>query len=157
METWRDTWGESIGLEQPFIQDNHARSEEKGVVRGLHFQNPPYAQSKLIWATHGAIFDVAVDLRRRSPTFGKWHSVVLSAENALRFYVPRGFAHGYMTLEEGTEVQYKVDAYYNPSEESGIRWNDPELAIPWPPLAPILSPKDAALPGIKELQTPFEE
>ncbi len=155
MESWREEWRETLGLPSPFIQDNHARSEETGVLRGLHFQNPPYTQGKLVWVTRGSVYDVAVDLRKGSPAYGKWHGLILSAENALRFYVPRGFAHGYMTLEPGTEFQYKVDAYYNPAEEGGLRWNDPTLAIPWPDITPVLSPKDGLLPLFEALDSPF--
>ncbi len=155
METWRAEWETQLKLPQPFIQDNHARSEDRGVLRGLHFQKPPYAQSKLIWATQGAIYDVAVDLRKGSPRYGAWHGLVLSAENKLRFFVPRGFAHGYITLEPGSEVHYKVDNYYQPSQEGGIRFDDPDLAIPWPDIVPQLSAKDKELPFIKSFDSPF--
>jgi dTDP-4-dehydrorhamnose 3,5-epimerase len=155
METFRADFFERLGLEQPFIQDNHVRSEEKGVLRGLHFQLPPQAQTKLVSVVRGAIFDVVVDLRRVSPTYGKWQSFVLSAENQQRLLVPKGFAHGYMTLEEGTEVQYKVDAYYAPLSDSGILWNDPDLAIIWPDFSPRLSEKDQCLRCFREFSTPF--
>ena len=155
VETWRDAWGESIGLKHPFIQDNHACSVHKGVVRGLHFQAPPHAQAKLIWVSRGAVYDVAVDIRKGSPTYGRWKGLVLSAENALRFFVPHGFAHGYMTLEPGTEVNYKVDAYYAAAAEGGLFWNDPALGIDWPDVPPILSEKDEVLPLLKALESPF--
>lgn len=155
MESWREEWSEALGLPAPFVQDNHARSEEAGVLRGLHYQSPPQAQSKLVWATRGAIYDVAVDIRRDSPTYGTWHGLVLSEENKLRFFVPRGFAHGYMTLEPGTEVNYKVDSYYSPSHEGGIRYDDPALGIPWPVAEAVLSPKDKLLPFLKMLDSPF--
>lgn len=156
VETWRDQWLESIGAQHPFVQDNHARSEEAGVVRGLHYQAPPAAQSKLIWATQGAIYDVAVDIRLGSPTYGKAFGIELSSENFLRLYVPRGFAHGYMTLVPGTEVNYKVDSVYSPAHEGGIIWNDPALQIAWPKtVAPILSEKDTALPALAECASPF--
>ena len=155
MESWREEWSKLLKLPQPFIQDNHARSEQKGVLRGLHFQLPPYTQSKLVWVTKGAVYDVAVDLRVGSPSYGKWHGLVLSAENALRFFVPQGFAHGYMTLESGTEFQYKVDAYYQPSHEQGILWSDPALGIPWPAIPPVLSEKDMILPLLAALESPF--
>ena len=155
METWRDTWQEKIGLNAPFVQDNHACSVERGVVRGLHFQAPPYTQAKLVWVTRGAIYDVAVDIRRGSPTYGKWEAVVLSAENGLRFFVPHGFAHGYMTLEAGTEVHYKVDAYYNAPAEGGLRWDDPALGIAWPDISAVLSEKDRVLPLLSALESPF--
>ena len=154
-EVWREEWAQAIQLDNTFIQDNHARSEQKGVLRGLHFQKPPHAQAKLIWTTRGAVYDVAVDLRVGSPTYGKWHGLVLSEENMLRFFVPKGFAHGYMTLEPGTEVHYKVNSYYRPDHDAGIRWDDPSLAIPWPCITPILSEKDALLPFLKDISSPF--
>ena len=155
LESWRDEWASLLNLPGPFIQDNHARSESRGVLRGLHLQTPPHAQSKLIWATRGAIYDVGVDLRVGSPTYGKWHGVILSEQNRLRFFLPRGFAHGYMTLERGTEVNYKVDAYYRPDHEAGLRFDDPDLAIPWPDHPPILSGKDEILPFMKAFKSPF--
>ena len=155
VETWRNTWAQEMGVTREFVQDNHARSEAKGVVRGLHFQAPPHAQAKLVWVVQGSVYDVAVDLRVGSPTYGQWHGVLLSAQNAVRFYVPRGFAHGYMTLEEGTEVCYKVDDYYNAEAEGGIAYNCPSLAIPWPDVTPVLSPKDTQLPTLQEFSSPF--
>lgn len=156
LESWREEWGARLGLDGPLIQDNHARSEKKGVLRGLHLQFPPYAQSKLLWASRGAIYDVGVDLRTGSPTYGKWHGLVLSEENKLRFFVPKGFAHGYITLEPGTEVNYKVDAYYRPDHEGGIRFDDPDLSIPWPDIQPVLSDKDRELPFMKAFKSPYE-
>lgn len=156
VETWREEWAKKLKLRHPFVQDNHARSEEKGVLRGLHFQVPPHEQSKLVWVTRGAAFDVAVDLRKGSPTYGKWHSILLSEDNMLRFFIPPGFAHGYMTLEPETEFHYKVDAYYAPGHEGGIRFDDPALAIPWPGIAPLLSEKDRLLPLMNALDSPFE-
>ena len=155
METWREEWQEKLGLQHPFIQDNHARSETPGVLRGLHFQRPPLAQGKLIWVVRGAVFDVAVDLRKGSPTYGKVFTQTLTAENTLRLFVPRGFAHGYMTLEPGTEFCYKVDGYYAPEAEGGLRWDDPTLNIAWPDIPPILSEKDRLLPLLHELESPF--
>lgn len=156
METWRDEWYTTLGIKTPFIQDNYARSEEKGVLRGLHFQAPPCAQSKLIWVIRGAILDVVVDVRKNSLTYGKWYNAELSAANQVRLYVPQGFAHGYLTLQQGTEVQYKVDNYYSPAHEGGIFWNDPELAIPWDIQHPILSQKDTELPILSDFDSPFE-
>lgn len=127
-ETWREEWRQPLGLALPFVQDNHARSEEKGVLRGLHFQTEPASQTKLVWVTRGAVFDVAVDLRVGSPTYGQWESAVLTPENALRYLVPKGFAHGYMTLEPGTEFHYKVDNYYSPKHEGVFSGMTP----PWP-------------------------
>lgn len=155
VETWRDEWLKQLKLDNNFIQDNHARSEAKGVLRGLHFQKDPHCQAKLVWVTSGAVYDVAVDLRDGSPTYGKWYGLVLSARNMTRFLIPHGFAHGYMTLEEGTEFHYKVDAYYNAQSEGGLRWDDPDLGIQWPALAPTLSAKDKELPLMASFKTPF--
>ena len=156
VETWREEWAKKLKLERPFIQDNHAKSAAKGVLRGLHFQRPPHAQSKLVWVTRGAVYDVAVDIREGSPTYGKWHGLVLSEENMLRFFIPAGFAHGYMVLEPDTAFHYKVDAYYAPQSEDGILWNDPALAVAWPAISPVLSPKDKDLPLMRSFETPFK-
>ncbi|MDL2266882.1 dTDP-4-dehydrorhamnose 3,5-epimerase [Desulfovibrio sp. OttesenSCG-928-G15] len=155
LETWRDTWAKQLKQTKPFIQDNHARSEAKGVLRGLHYQNDPHSQAKLVWVTRGAVYDVAVDLREGSPTYHHWCGLVLSETNRLRFFIPPGFAHGYITLEEGTEFHYKVDAYYHPASEGGIRWDDPELGIQWPEIPPILSAKDKELPLVSSLKPSF--
>jgi dTDP-4-dehydrorhamnose 3,5-epimerase len=125
-------------------------------LRGLHFQAPPAAQAKLVWATSGAIFDVAVDIRKGSPTYGQWHGLVLSRSNRLRFFVPEGFAHGYMTLEPDTEVQYKVNAYYSPEHEGGLRFDDPALAVAWPGLKSVMADRDRAYPLMEAFQSPFE-
>ena len=140
---WRD-----LGFEARFVQDNHAYSADKGVVRGLHFQLPPAAQGKLVRVPRGAILDVAVDIRRSSPTFGKHVSAVISAENWKQIWVPPGFAHGYVTLEPHTEVIYKVTAPYAPALDRGVLWNDPALAIDWgvPDGEAILSDKDRKQP-----------
>jgi dTDP-4-dehydrorhamnose 3,5-epimerase len=143
------------GIGVSFVQDNHSRSAQKGVLRGLHFQKPPCAQSKLIRATRGAIWDVAVDLRALSPTYGTWRAFELTAENFLMLFVPAGFAHGFCTLAENTEVQYKVDSVYAPAHDSGIRWNDPDLAISWPVTEPVLSKKDAEHPFFRNFASPF--
>ena len=156
METWRDSWLELMGITRPFIQDNHARSETRGVVRGLHFQNPPHAQAKLVWVTVGEVFDVAVDLRVGSPTYGQWHGVRLSAQNHLRFFVPEGFAHGYMTLTPVVEFQYKVNNYYAPGHEGGVIYNDATLSIDWPgDIEPVLSEKDTTLNDFAAFHSPF--
>ncbi|MDR1685685.1 MAG: dTDP-4-dehydrorhamnose 3,5-epimerase [Desulfovibrio sp.] len=155
METWRAEWEKKLRASRPFVQDNLCRSEAAGVVRGLHFQRPPAAQAKLVWVGRGAAYDAAVDLRIGSPTYGRWHALVLSEENMLRFYVPEGFAHGYMTLEAGTEFHYKVGAYYSPEHEDGIRFDDPALGIPWPKISSLISEKDAMLPSIADLRSPF--
>jgi len=136
------------GVDGRFVQDNHSLSRQRGVVRGLHYQVPPRAQGKLVRVTRGAVFDVAVDLRRGSPTFAKHVSAVLSAANWAQLWIPVGFAHGFCTLESDTEVQYKVTDYYAPDCDHGILWSDPALGIPWPiPVAEaILSEKDRRQP-----------
>jgi len=140
-----------------FRQDNRSFSTSPGTVRGLHFQTPPHAQGKLVWCTRGAIFDVAVDLRRGSPTYGHSVSVELSAENGRQIFIPAGFAHGLMTLDADTEVYYKVTDFYVPDCDAGLLWNDRDLNIAWPApaSAPLLSPKDAALPSFKDFESPF--
>ena len=145
------------GVDIDFVQDNHSWSAERGTVRGLHFQTPPFAQDKLVRVVRGTVFDVAVDLRRKSPTYGRHVSVVLSAEAWNQILVPIGFAHGFMTLEPDTEVVYKVSNYYVPDHDEGLLWNDPDLAIPWPldAGAAILSPKDGKLPKLAEIDSPF--
>ena len=120
-----------LGIAPSFVQDNHSLSKEKGVLRGLHYQKAPLAQDKLIRVVRGAILDVAVDVRRASPTFGKHVAVELSADNWKQMFVPVGFAHGFVTLEPNTEVLYKVSAPYSPPHERGVQWNDPALGIPW--------------------------
>ena len=155
METFRADFFERLDLKQPFVQDNYVRSEARGVLRGLHFQLPPHTQVKLVNVVRGAIFDVVADLRKASHTYGKWRGFILSAENQQRLLVPHGFAHGYMTLEEGSEVQYKVDAYYAPSSESGISWSDPDLDIDWPDIPPLLSEKDQHLQLLRDFSSPF--
>jgi len=133
-----------------WVQDNHSRSGPKGVVRGLHFQIPPFAQDKLVRCTRGSILDVAVDVRHGSPTFGRHVSVVLSADNGAQLFVPKGFAHGFVTLEPDCEVQYKVTNYYNPQSDRGIRFDDKELGIDWGVTrdVAVLSEKDAQLPEL---------
>ena len=145
------------GIEIEFVQDNHSRSGEKGTVRGLHFQVPPFAQDKLMRVVRGAVFDVAVDLRRGSSTYGRHVGVTLSAEAWNQVLVPAGFAHGFMTLEPDTEVVYKVSSYYSPDHDRGVSWNDPALGIAWPldPGAAVLSPRDRALPRLAEIDSPF--
>ena len=145
------------GIDTDFVQDNHSLSARKGTVRGLHFQTPPHAQDKLVRVVRGAVFDVAVDLRRSSPTYGRHVSVVLSAEAWNQILVPVGFAHGFMTLEPDTEVVYKVSDYYAPDHDTGLLWNDPALDIRWPiqENEAALSDKDRRQPGFAGLVTPF--
>jgi len=137
-------WDELSGLQTAFVQDNQSRSVH-GVVRGLHYQVGASAQGKLVRVLSGEIYDVAVDLRRGSSTFGQWFGVSLSAENRRQFWIPVGFAHGFMVLSEAAEVLYKTTAYYDPAAERSIVWNDPQLKIDWPQnIVPLLSDKDAA-------------
>ena len=149
-ETWNQRTLVDAGIRARFVQDNHAVSVSAGTIRGLHYQTGEYAQGKLVRVLKGRIFDVAVDIRIGSSTFGHWVGVELDAASGQQLWVPRGFAHGYCTMEADTEVMYKVDQYYNPAAEAGIRWDDPDLAISWPEIAgqPILSPKDADLPSL---------
>lgn len=148
----------SVGITDRFVQDNHSFSADSGTLRGLHFQVPPYAQAKLVRCTRGSIYDVVVDVRKHSPTFGKWVSAELSSENGNQLYVPIGFAHGFVTLEPNTEVTYKVSAHYSQGSDAGILWCDPELGIAWPRRGadPILSPKDAELPILSATVSPFD-
>lgn len=155
METYNDKTFKDEGFLYDFIQDNHALSVESGTLRGLHFQLEPYAQTKLVRATRGAIYDVIVDLRQGSPTFGKWEGFILSEDNKRQLLVPKGFAHGYCTIVQNTEVQYKVDKYYAPDYDRGIAWNDPALNINWPTNSPILSEKDKNHPLLKDANCQF--
>jgi dTDP-4-dehydrorhamnose 3,5-epimerase len=141
------------GIDNEFIQDNQSRSTY-GVIRGLHFQNAPHAQTKLVRVTEGSIYDVAVDLRRESPTFGQWFGLELSADNFLQLLVPKGFAHGFSVLSDHATLYYKCDGYYHPQSESGIRFDDPDLGIDWKidPGKAIISEKDRNLPFIKQLK-----
>lgn len=152
----RQAWRQA-GFETEFVQDNHSLSAKAGTVRALHFQVPPFAQDKLVRVVRGAILDVAVDLRRGSPTFGRHVSVVLSAEAWNQLFVPIGFAHGFCTLEDDTEVIYKVTQYYAPDHDRGLLWNDPDLGIAWPVEAEqaVLSDKDRLHPRLKDLAAYF--
>ena len=151
-ETWQQDRFAAAGIPGPFLQDNHAMSRQRGVIRGLHLQLPPSAQGKLLRVVRGAIWDVAVDVRHGSPTFGQWAAAELSAENWCQLWVPRGFLHGYCTLTEMTEVIYKVTGPYDRTAERGVIWNDPDLALPWPVDAAqaLLSPKDLELPRLAD-------
>jgi dTDP-4-dehydrorhamnose 3,5-epimerase len=141
-----------------FVQDNHSLSASVGTLRGLHFQLPPFAQDKLVRVIRGRIFDVAVDIRRSSPTFGRYVAVELSAENWLQFFVPIGFAHGFVTLEPDTEVLYKVSAYYSAAHDRGLAFDDPDLGIAWPilPNRATLSEKDRCWPRLRDLHDVFD-
>ena len=146
------------GVDVTFVQDNQSLSRAQGTIRGLHFQLPPHGQAKLVRCLRGAIFDVAVDLRRGSPTYGRWVGAELSAENGRQLFIPVGFAHGFMTLEPDTEVFYKVSEFYAPASDSGLRWDDPAIGVEWPSLPggpPLLSEKDEKLPVLAAFDSPF--
>lgn len=144
------------GINIIFRQDNHSFSKQKGVLRGLHFQNDPAAQTKLVRCTRGKIWDVAVDLRKSSPTYLKWFGVKLTSENHKMLFIPQGFAHGFVTLEENSEVQYKVDNFYNPNTDRSIRYDDPDIGIEWPLEDVILSEKDLNAPYLKDSDVNFK-
>ncbi|WRQ48174.1 dTDP-4-dehydrorhamnose 3,5-epimerase [Rhodobacterales bacterium FZCC0083] len=155
-ETYSRSKYSELGIDVEFVQDNHSLSREAGTLRGLHFQEPPHAQAKLVRCGLGAIFDVAVDIRRGSPTYGQWKGYELTAENGNQLYVPVGFAHGFVTLEPDSEIVYKCSDYYAPETEGAVLWNDPDIGIDWPTKAdPILSDKDAVAPLLSELESPF--
>jgi len=154
-ETYNQRAFNEAGIEATFIQDNHSLSRDIGVLRGLHYQKPPFAQDKLVRVLKGRILDVAVDLRKNSPTFGQHVTAELSADNWTQIFVPIGFAHGFVTLEPNTEVTYKVSNFYSPEHENGIIWNDESLSIDWPidPEEIQLSGKDTELPSFREAQS----
>jgi dTDP-4-dehydrorhamnose 3,5-epimerase len=156
-ETWNAAAWQEAGIDLEFVQDNHSLSRQRGVLRGLHFQVPPAAQDKLVRVTRGSVFDVAVDIRPDSPTFGHWAGVVLSAAEWNQLLVPKGFAHGFVTLEPDTEVQYKVTAPYSAEHDRAVRFDDPDIAIDWPIKHDdlILSAKDRAAPPFAGLDTGF--
>ncbi|MBW6397824.1 dTDP-4-dehydrorhamnose 3,5-epimerase [Roseomonas sp. HJA6] len=154
-EVWSRRALAGHGLDIDFVQDNHAFSATAGVLRGLHFQRPPSAQGKLVRVARGAILDIAVDIREGSPSYGQHVAEVLSAANWRQLWVPRGFAHGYVTLEPDTEVLYKTDAYYDRDADAGIAWDDPALGIDWGIAAPILSDKDRNAERLADIPPPF--
>ncbi|MDP4281695.1 MAG: dTDP-4-dehydrorhamnose 3,5-epimerase [Bacteroidota bacterium] len=144
----------AAGLDMNFVQDNESRSR-KGVIRGLHYQAPPFAQGKLVRVMNGAAIDVAVDLRKSSKTFGKWTSATLSGENKWMFWIPEGFAHGFVTQEEDTVFFYKCTNFYNRESERSIRWDDPDLAVDWGVTVPVISGKDEKAPFFRGIVSPF--
>lgn len=152
LESYNKERFDRFGITYDFVQDNHSLSVETGVLRGLHYQLSPKAQTKLIRVLSGAIYDVIVDIRRDSETFGKWQGFILSEVNKRQLLVPKGFAHGFCTLVPNTQVFYKVDEYYSPEHDRGILWNDPALNIDWPTDAPVLSDKDQKHPMLSEAQ-----
>ena len=151
LETFQlDRYAELVGITVPFVQDNHSRSS-KGVLRGLHFQKTK-PQGKLVRVVRGEVYDVAVDIRQGSPTYGQWEAVILSEANKTQFWVPPGFAHGFVVLSETADFEYKCTDFYDPSDEGGLLWNDPNLNIPWPIDNPKLSEKDANAPLLADLK-----
>ncbi len=155
-ETYSQRAYAGLGIDASFVQDNHSVSAAVGTVRGLHFQAPPAAQAKLVRCGRGAIFDVAVDIRRGSPTYGHWAGYTLSAENGAQLYIPVGFAHGFATLAPDSEIIYKCSDYYAPEAEGALRWDDPDIGIEWPlTSAPVLSGKDASAPLLAGFNSPF--
>jgi dTDP-4-dehydrorhamnose 3,5-epimerase len=159
METFSAPKLAEAGIERDWVQDNHSLSASRGVLRGLHFQAPPHAQAKLVRVVKGRVWDVAVDIRVGSPTFGKWVSAELSADNDQQMFIPEGFAHGFVTLEPDTEFLYKVSSVYAPESDGGVIWDDPDLNLPWPldeiDGGPQLSEKDGKLPKLADLDSPF--
>jgi dTDP-4-dehydrorhamnose 3,5-epimerase len=157
IETFNARSYAEAGVGCVFVQDNQSLTQKAGTIRGLHFQCPPAAQAKLVRVLRGSIFDVAVDFRHASPSYGRWCSATLTGDGSEQLFLPRGFAHGFCTLEPDTEVAYKVDSFYAPSCEAGLRWDDPDLAIPWPvrPADAVISERDAGLPFFKAFVSPF--
>ncbi len=156
-ETYNSDKYQTLGVTVRFVQDNHSLSRPTHVLRGLHFQAPPRAQDKLVRCVKGRIWDVAADVRAGSPTFGQWVAAELTAENGHQLFVPKGFAHGFLTLEPDTEVEYKVSDVYAPDCDGGLAWDDPTIAVAWPlgAVAPVLSDKDARLPRLADWKSPF--
>lgn len=155
MESYNQKKFQELGLDFNLIQDNHSLSVQAGTIRGLHYQLNPKAQTKIVRALTGAIYDVVVDIRKNSPTYGQWIGVILTAENKRQIVIPKGFAHGICTLVENTQIMYKVDEYYSPEHDRGILWNDPELGISWPTSNPVLSDKDKNQPALRDAEINF--
>jgi dTDP-4-dehydrorhamnose 3,5-epimerase len=153
MESYSARTLQSLGIDVQFVQDNHSRSM-KGVLRGLHYQVNP-GQVKLVRAISGAIFDVAVDIRHGSPTFGHWFGQVLSEDNFLQLYIAPGFAHGFCVLSERADIAYKVNTFYSPPDERGLRWDDPDIRIDWPVSDPLVSERDRHHPGLADIKAEF--
>ncbi|MCM3749149.1 dTDP-4-dehydrorhamnose 3,5-epimerase [Paenibacillus pasadenensis] len=154
-ESYNEQKFRQAGIEHNFIQDNHSMSQEPGTLRGLHYQLNPKAQTKLVRCVSGAIYDVVVDLRKQSSTYGQWQGFILSEANKRQLLVPKGFAHGFCTLTTNAQVMYKVDEYYSKEHDRGIRWDDPELGIDWPTVKVVLSDKDKIHPGFREAEHNF--
>lgn len=154
-ETYSQRTLAELGIGDVFVQDNHFLSLKAGTIRGIHLQNDPMAQAKLIRCTRGSFLDVAVDLRKGSPTYTKWAAEILSADNRKQLYIPRGFGHCCMALEDMTEGQYKVDSLYAPEYERAVLWNDPEIGIAWPDIEAIVSEKDRKAPLLKDCDINF--
>lgn len=155
MESWNKKKMEEAGLYYDFVQDNHSKSTVKGTLRGIHFQKGDKAQAKLVRCVKGTVLDVAVDLRKNSPTFKQWVGVELSAENKKQLLIPRGFGHGFVTLTDDVEFLYKADNYYAPEADAGVRWNDPDIGVAWGVENPILSEKDKKNPFLKDCRELF--
>lgn len=156
MESYNNKMMQSLGQNYSFVQDNQSLSAEPGVLRGLHYQLNPKAQTKLFRVLSGVVYDVILDIRRNSPTFGQWVGVILSEYNRRQLLVPKGFAHGFCTLVPNTQVLYKVDEYYSPEHDRGILWNDPALGIDWPISEPLLSDKDRLHPTFADAEINFD-
>lgn len=157
MESWSKRTMEEAGLFYDFIQDNHSYSSVKGTIRGLHFQNGEFAQAKLVRCVRGAVLDVAVDIRKGSPTYKQWVSVELSAENKRQLLIPRGFAHGFVTLTDEVEFLYRADNFYNKESEGAIRWNDPTIGVDWGVEEAVVSEKDKVAPLFDDTVFPYFE
>lgn len=157
-ETYNEAAFAALGITSRFVQDNHSLSVPAFTLRGLHFQTPPHGQDKLVRCIRGRIFDVAVDIRRGSPSYGQWVGAELSAENGHQLFIPTGFAHGFLTLEDNCEVVYKCSNLYAPAHDGGIAWNDPDIAVDWPlppGAVPARSGKDQAQPALAAFDSPF--
>lgn len=156
MESYNEETFKKIGIKEKFIQDNHSLSLQAGIIRGMHYQLANAAQTKLVRTVTGSIFDVVVDIRKGSPTFGEWEGFILSEDNKRQLYVPKGFAHGFCTISTNAQVLYKADTLYSKENERGLAWNDEEIGIAWPTANPILSEKDRDHPKLKLAENDFQ-